>query len=85
VSGDFDGDGKHDFVSAQGDAYGVWLGGGKDLVAESPKALVKVTPSRFYQIVDLDGDKKSDLVVFYRVREGLAQSVVVLRNTGRGW
>jgi hypothetical protein len=86
VEGDFDGDGKHDFVAPNGpDQIGVWLGGGKSLIADSPRAIVHATPSRFYQVVDLDGDRKSDLVVFYRGRTDLASSIVVLRNTGHGW
>jgi hypothetical protein len=86
VAGDFNGDGKADFVAANGpDQLGVWLGGGKTLIAESPKALVHVTPSKHYFVTDLDGDKHADLVLFYRARDPLTGTVVVLRNTGRGW
>jgi hypothetical protein len=86
VTGDFDGDGKHDFFSHNGaEQVGVWLGGGKSLIADSPRALVHVTPSRFYQVVDLDGDKKSDVILFYRGKEALASAINVLRNTGHGW
>jgi hypothetical protein len=86
VEGDFDGDGKRDFVAPNGaDQVAVWRGGGKELIAESPQAIVHVTPSRFYQVVDLDGDKKADVVLFYRGRAELSSSIVVLRNTGHGW
>jgi hypothetical protein len=86
VDGDFNGDGKADFISANGaDQLGVWLGGGPSLIAEHPRALVHVAPTRFYQVVDLDGDKRADVVLFYRGRDGLSSSVVVLRNTGNGW
>jgi len=86
VEGDFDGDGKRDFLAPNGpDQIGVWMGGGKELIAESPRAIVHVTPSRFYQVVDLDGDGKSDVIVFYRGRSDMSSAIVVLRNTGRGW
>jgi hypothetical protein len=86
VEGDFDGDGKHDFFAPNGpDQVAVWMGGGKELIAESPKAILHVTPTRFYQVVDLDGDKKSDAILFYRGRSDLSSSIVVLRNTGHGW
>jgi len=86
VAGDFDGDGRADFFSAHGtDAFGVWLGGGKKLIADAPKAIVKILPSRHYRIVDLDGDRKSDVVVFYRQRDASAMTIQVLRNTGAGW
>jgi len=86
VAGDFNGDGKADFVAANGaDQLGVWLGGGKSLIAADPKALVSVAPSRFYLVTDLTGDKLADLIVFYRSREALSGIVMVLRNTGRGW
>jgi hypothetical protein len=86
VAGDFDGDGKADFFSAHGsDAFGVWLGGGKKLLADAPKAIVKIVPSRHYRIVDLDGDRRSDVVVFYRRRDASAATIQVLRNTGAGW
>jgi hypothetical protein len=35
-------------------------------------------------VTDLDGDKKSDLLVFYKYKDP-ANTIVVLRNTGRGW
>jgi hypothetical protein len=86
VAGDFNGDGKHDFYSHNGpDQVGVWLGGGKSLIADAPRALVRVPPSRFYQVVDLDGDKKSDVILFYRGKDALASTIHVLRNTGHGW
>jgi len=86
VSGDFNGDGKADFFAQYGkDAVGVWLGGGKSLLAEEPRAVVRVPPSRYYIVADLDGDKRADVVVFYRWREGLAGTILVLRNTGQGW
>jgi hypothetical protein len=86
VAGDFNGDGKADFIAAHGpDALAVFLGGGKTLLADTPRAVVRVTPSKYYQVADLDGDKLADVVVFYRFREALAGQLVVLRNTGRGW
>jgi hypothetical protein len=86
VAGDFDGDGRADFVAAHGsDKLAIWLGDKKTLLKADPTALVHVTPSKYYQPVDLDGDKRADLVLFYRAKEQLASTVVVLRNTGRGW
>ena len=86
VAGDFNGDGKADFIAANGaDQYGVWLGGGKTLIADDPKALVHVTPSRYYFVSDLNGDKLADVVIFYRSREALSGTVIVLRNSGHGW
>jgi hypothetical protein len=86
VAGDFNGDGKADFIAANGaDALGVWLGGGKSLIADDPKAIVHVTPSKFYFVADLNGDKLADVVVFYRTREALSATITVLRNTGHGW
>jgi hypothetical protein len=86
VAGDFNADGKADFVASHGlEQIGVWLGGGPTLIADSPKALVRVTPSKYYQVVDLDGDKRADVVVFYRGKDALSGVVNVLRNTGQGW
>lgn len=86
VAGDFNGDGKVDFVAAHGpEQMAVWPGGGKGLVADTPKALVRVPPTRFYQVVDLDGDRRADMVLFYRGRDSHAGVVNVLRNTGQGW
>jgi hypothetical protein len=86
VTADFNGDGKPDFVASLGlDAMAVWLGGGKSLIADSPKAILRVTPSRHYFVTDLENDKRADLVVFYRSKEALVGTVVVGRNTGRGW
>jgi VCBS repeat protein len=86
VSGDFNGDGKADFFAQYGkDSVGVWLGGGKSLVADEPRAVVRVPPSRYYLVADLDGDRRADVVMFYRWREGLAGTILVLRNTGQGW
>jgi hypothetical protein len=88
VAGDFNGDGKVDFVAATGsDAMGVWLGGGSSLIADSPKAIVHVTPTKHYFVSDLDGDKKADLIFFYRSpkNDALVGSILVARNTGRGW
>jgi hypothetical protein len=84
VEGDFNGDGRFDFVAGHGpDAYAIWLGGGKTLLEESPRAIVHVPSSRHYFATDLDGDKRADLVVFYPGRP--AGVVHVLRNTGQGW
>ena len=86
VQGDFNGDGKPDFVAAAGpDDLGVWLGGGKPLIAPQAKAVVRVPPSKWYQVVDLDGDKRADVLLFYRSRETKAREIVVLHNSGRGW
>jgi hypothetical protein len=86
VAGDFNGDGKADFFSAHGtDAFAVWLAGGKKLLADAPKAIVKIPPSRHYRIVNLDGDRRSDVVVFHRRRDATAATIHVLRNTGAGW
>jgi len=71
----------------------VWLGGGKSLIADSPKAILHVTPSKFYLVTDLDGEapgkgglfKTADLSFFYRSRDAMAGTVVVARNTGQGW
>src|SRR5207247_8629524 len=72
IAGDFDGDGKRDFVAATGsDAIGVRLAGGSSLIADSPKAIVHATPTKFYFISDLDGDKRAELILFYRSREAL--------------
>jgi hypothetical protein len=86
VQGDFDGDGRADFIGQHGkDAFGVWLGGGKELVAKEPKAVVHVPPSRYFVVADLDADKRADAVVFYRWRKGSEGTILVLRNTGQGW
>jgi hypothetical protein len=86
VAGDFNGDGNADFIAANGpDSLAVWLGGGKSLIADSPKAIVHITPSKFFFITDLDGDKRADLVVFYRSRDAIAGTIAVARNSGRGW
>ncbi len=86
VAGDFNGDGRADFIAANGpDELGVWIGGGPKLIAPQPKALVHVQPTKFYIVADLDGDKRADAVLFYRYREALQSELVVLRNTGRGW
>ena len=86
VAGDFNGDGKADFVAAHGpDQLAVWLGGGKSLIAGAPRAIVHATPSKYYLITDLDGDRKADLVLFYRTRDAIAGTIAVARNTGRGW
>ena len=86
VQGDFNGDGKADFIGQYGkDALGVWLGGGKSLLASEPKAVVHIPPSRYFLVADLDGDRRADAVVFYRWREGMTSAILVLRNTGQGW
>jgi len=86
VQGDFNGDGKADLIGQYGkDGLGVWLGGGKGLLAADPKAVVRVPPSRYFLVTDLDGDRRADVVMFYRWREGMTGSILVLRNTGQGW
>ncbi|MGZ3405591.1 MAG: FG-GAP repeat domain-containing protein [Polyangia bacterium] len=86
VQGDFNGDGKADFIGQYDkDGYGVWLGGGKALLAEEPKAVVHAPPSRYFFAADLDGDGRADAVVFYRWREGMSGTILVLRNSGQGW
>jgi hypothetical protein len=85
VAGDYNGDGKFDFVAMNSsDQLGVWLGGGEALMTDVPKAIIHVTPSKHFVVTDLDGDKKSDLLIFYKHKEP-ANTIVVLRNTGRGW
>ncbi len=85
VSGDYNGDGKSDFLAMHAtDQLGVWLGGGETLMSDVPRALVHVTPSKHFVVTDLDGDKKSDLLIFYRHKEP-ANQIMVLRNTGQGW
>jgi hypothetical protein len=86
VEGDFNGDGKADFIAANGpEELAIWLGGGKTLIAAQPKAIVHAVPSKYYQVVDLDGDKLADVVIFYRYRDALQGEIAVLRNTGHGW
>lgn len=86
LDGDFNGDGVVDFAAGKPpDTLGVWLGGGKQLVAEYPKALVHVPSSRYWQVLDLDGDRYSDILLFYRHRPALEGQLAVLRNTRRGW
>ncbi len=86
LDGDFNGDGRPDLLGPHGtDALAVWLGGGKSLLAEYPKAIVHVPLSRSLQVVDLDGDRRADVVMFQRHRADRQGSITVLRNTGRGW
>ena len=86
VQGDFNGDGKADFIGQYGkDALGVWLGGGRSLLADEPKAVVRVPPSRYFFVADLDGDRHADAVMFYRWQENMSGTILVLRNTGQGW
>jgi FG-GAP-like repeat len=86
VEGDFNGDGKADFIAASGpEELAVWLGGGKTLLAPQPKAIVHATPSKYFHVVDLDGDKLADVVLFYRYKDALQGEIAVLRNTGHGW
>jgi hypothetical protein len=86
LDGDFNGDGRPDFVGPkEPGTLGVWLGGPKALIDEYPKALVHLPLSRYLQVVDLDGDKRADVVLFYRYAADHQGQIVVLRNTGRGW
>jgi FG-GAP-like repeat len=86
LEGDFNGDGRVDLVGPKGDgAIGVWLSGGRALVDEYPKAIVHVPLSHHWKVLDLDGDKRADVILFYRFRADRQGQILVLRNTGRGW
>ena len=86
VEGDFNGDGRADFFGQAGrDGYGVWLGGGKALLGAEPKGVVRLPPSRYFVVRDLDGDRHADVVIFYRWQNDLAGTILVLRNTAKGW
>ena len=47
--------------------------------------MVRVPPSRYFFVADLDGDRRADAVMFYRWHEGMSGTILVLRNTGQGW
>ena len=85
LDGDFNGDGRTDLAAPKGDGLGIFLGGGKSLLAEYPKAIVHLPMSRWLEVVDLDGDRRADVVLFYRFKPDRQGSIVVLRNTGQGW
>lgn len=86
VAGDFDGDGRADFIATHAaDGMAVWRGDAKRVLIDTPAAIVKVTPTKHFRVVDLDGDKKSDLVLFYPARDPLTGTIVVLFNRGVGW
>lgn len=85
LEGDFNGDGRPDLAAPRGDGLGVFLGGGKSLLAEYPKAIVHVPLSRYLQVVDLDGDRRADVVLYHRHKADRQGQIVVLRNTGQGW
>ncbi len=86
LGGDFDGDGRPDFVGPKDvGALAVWRGGGKALIDEYPRAIVHLPLSRYFRVVDLDGDKRADLVVWYRFVADRQGEIAVLRNTGKGW
>jgi hypothetical protein len=82
---DFNGDGKGDFVAMNAPGQlGVWLGGGEKLLAESPKVILHVQPSKQMLVSDLDGDRRAEIVLFYKGKEASSE-VVVAWNTGQGW
>ncbi|MSP62334.1 MAG: VCBS repeat-containing protein [Myxococcales bacterium] len=86
LEGDFNGDGKRDLAGPKGDgALGIWLGGGKTLLDEYPKAIVHLPLSRYWMVTDLDGDRRADVVFYHRFRGDMQGQIAVLRNTGRGW
>jgi hypothetical protein len=86
LDGDFDGDGHPDFAAPKGEgAIGVWLSGGKQLLSEYPRAIVHVPLTRYWKVVDLDGDKRADALLYYRFHAEREGEIAVLRNTGRGW
>jgi len=82
---DFNGDGKGDFVAMNAPGQlGIWLGGGAQLLAESPKVILHVQPSKQMLVSDLDGDRRAEIVLFYKGKEASSE-VVVAWNTGQGW
>jgi len=83
---DFDGDGAPDLVGPkEAGALAVWRGGGKALLADYPRAIVHLPLTRYYRALDLDGDRRADLILWYRFVAERQGQIVVLRNTGKGW
>ena len=86
LDGDFNGDGVPDFFApAATDAVGVFLGGGKALVADVAKAFVKIASTRYVSVLDLDGNGRADVLLFYRFNKDHEGEIDVLRNSGKGW
>jgi hypothetical protein len=62
VSGDFDGDGRHDMaVRDRADRVALWLARGWTF-PNRPDVLVRIDPAADYAVADVNGDGCSDLV-----------------------
>ena len=74
--GDFNGDGKLDFVSVGYDAIHAWLGNGNGTFAAATRS--SLTDAAALSVADLDGDGKLDVLV------GSWTAISLLRGKGDG-
>jgi len=86
LDGDFDGDGRKDFVFAtKQDELSIYLGiiDGKRLFSKKPTAKVRADAYGELYTPDLNGDGYSDMYIYYTVAEDRKGLITVLMNRGQ--
>jgi hypothetical protein len=62
--GDFDGDGRPDLFMAYENGFGVWRNQGQLKFAEQPFAMYEIAPGVSYKVLDLNNDRRADVLVW---------------------
>ncbi len=78
--GDFDGDGRPDLFMAHGDGFGVWRNLGQMRIADDLFASDTIAPSLSYKLLDVNNDRRSDVLVWNYLEPAKQGTIYVLLN-----